>query len=87
VDTWEPHSVVEAEGELLLGPIGTDASFSALRVDRIDDGLPIEITELPRQGSDPVYSGRSFRRGDKVYFAWTALREDLMDLWVAVQSP
>jgi hypothetical protein len=86
-ETWEPHTVVEADGELLLGPIGVDPSFSELRVDRIDGDTATEVTTLPRLGSDEVYSGRSFRRGDKVYFAWTALREDLMDLWVSVKAP
>jgi hypothetical protein len=85
-DTWEPHTVVEADGDLLLGPIGSDASFSELRVDRIDGETAIEVASLPRVGSDEVYSGRSFRRGGKVYFAWTALREDLMDLWVTVKA-
>jgi hypothetical protein len=86
-DTWEPHTVVEADGELLLGPIGTDASFSELRVDRIEGGAATEITAISRVGSDDVYSGRAFRRGEKVYVAWTALREDLMDLWISVKAP
>jgi hypothetical protein len=71
-------------GALLLGPRSSGEDFD--RLDVLDLSMPDNpqtLASVDRRGIDSLYSGRSFRSNGRVYLAWTALREDLMDLWIA----
>ncbi len=83
-ETLEPHTAVPSVGALLLGPRSSTDDFDSLDVlDLTDPSSPSKLASVDRRGVDNLYSGRSFRSNGRVYIAWTALREDLMDLWIA----
>lgn len=83
-DTLEIHTAVRsADGELLLAPTSGDAGFATMGVLDLAQSSPAPIASIDRTGTDDLYSGRAFRTGGRTYLAWTALHEDLMDLWIA----
>ncbi len=83
-ETLERHTAGRSpSGALLLAPTSQDAGFGDLRVLDLSSDTASTSTSVTRSGSDDIYSGRAFQSGCRTYLAWTALHEDLMDLWIA----
>ena len=83
-ETLELHTAVRSpDGALLLAPTSQESGFADLAVLDLADASPSTSISVARSGSDEIYSGRAFTAGGRTYLAWTALHEDLMDLWIA----
>lgn len=86
-ETLELHTAVRSpDGALLLAPTSSQGDFANLGVLDLSTESPSTSLSVARAGSDEIYSGRAFRSEGRTYVAWTALHEDLMDLWIASSS-
>lgn len=87
-DGLEPYSATSAAplgaAGALIAPISDDDTFAKLGVGVIDPaGKLTPLGAFDRLPDDTLYSARAHARDGKVYVAWTAFHDALMDLWVA----
>ncbi len=81
----EPFSGTPGASGVRLAPLSDNPDFPELGVASLEaDGTVRRVADIPRPGTDGLYSARAFSRDGKVYLAWTSFHESLMDLWVAV---
>ncbi len=86
-ETLELHTALRtSDGALLVGPTSQQDTFADLTVLDVADDNPATSISVTRTGTDEIYSGRAFKSGNRTYLAWTALHEDLMDLWIASEG-
>lgn len=83
-DGIEPHTAVATSGGAIVAPVSDDDTFAKLGAAVIDGaGKMTSIGVFDRPPDDTLYSARAHVRDGRVYVAWTAFHEALMDLWVA----
>jgi hypothetical protein len=86
-DTTDVFSATSSDVGPLVALVSKDPALVDLTIGmRSSDPnkLIVPIAQVHRSGNDKIYSARAFVRGDKVFVAWTAFYQSLMDLWITV---
>lgn len=83
-ESLEPYTATAHAGGALVAPLSDDPTFGTLEVGWRGPDQPLRrVASIEREGSDELYSARAFARDGRVWVAWTAFHESLMDLWIA----
>lgn len=86
-DTVSPFIGVPFEGGALVAPVSSDPKLPSIDVAWASPTEPLRIVaSIKRQSSDPVYTARSFVRGNKAFIAWVEYHDGNMDLWVGISD-
>ncbi len=83
-ESLEPYTATPHGGGALVAPLSDDPAFASIGVGFRSPDQPLRrVATIERDGTDELYSSRAFARDGRVYVAWTAFHESVMDLWVA----